>query len=156
LRIRETSPQPSAPDHFGNDYFDDHYSHRDEIQQYMGYCTDVWFREAMAWMRGCHRRGEPFFKYLATNAPHGPLWVPDHYRDPYRDRVKHPQASFFGMIANIDENMGRLEAFLNETGLRDNTIVIFMTDNGTATGQEVFNAGMRGRKGALYEGGHRV
>jgi arylsulfatase len=60
------------------------------------------------------------------------------------------------MIANIDENMGRLEAFLKDSGLRENTILIFMTDNGTATGSTVFDAGMRGKKTSLYEGGHRV
>jgi len=107
-------------------------------------------------MRGCHRRNEPFFAYIATNAPHNPLWVPDHYRQPYLDDVRRHEASFYGMITNIDENMGRLDAFLGETGLRDNTILIFMTDNGTATGQDVFNAGMRGKKASLYDGGHRV
>ena len=146
----------SAPDYFGNDYFDDHYRHRDEIEQYRGYCTDVWFEQAIAWMQGCQRNGDPFFTYIATNAPHGPLWVPDQYRQPYLDDVARNEASFFGMISNIDENMARLESFLNETRLRDDTILIFMTDNGTATGENVFNAGMRGKKASLYDGGHRV
>ncbi len=146
----------SAPDYFENDYFDDHYRHRDIIEQFRGYCTDVWFDQAIAWMRGCQRRSEPFFTYLATNAPHGPLWVPDHYRDPYRSAVQADEASFFAMIACIDENMARLDAFLHASGLWDNTIMIFMTDNGTATGENVFNAGMRGHKASLYDGGHRV
>lgn len=151
----------SAADYFGNDYFDDHYRHATssdevEIKQYNGYCTDVWFEEAMSWMQGCHKRNEPFFAYICPNAPHGPLWVPDNYRQPYLDDVNRNEASFFGMIANIDENMARLERFLLENELRDNTILIFMTDNGTATGQDVYNAGMRGKKTSLYEGGHRV
>ena len=146
----------SAADHYGNDYFDDHYRHKDEIKQYRGYCTDVWFEEAMRWMEGCHSRSEPFFAYIATNAPHGPLWVPDEYRQPYLDGIRRDEASFFGMIANIDANMARLERFLLDNGIRDNTVLIFMTDNGTATGQEIYNAGMRGRKASLYEGGHRV
>ena len=146
----------SAPDYFGNDYLDDHYRHRDRIEQYRGYCTDVWFREAIRWMRGCHKRGDPFFAYIATNAPHGPLWVPDRYREPYLGRVRRHEASFFGMIANIDENMARLERFLQATELREDTVLIFMTDNGTATGEAVFNAGMRGKKASLYDGGHRV
>ena len=146
----------SAPDYFGNDYFDDYYRHRDEIEQYKGYCTDVWFEQAIAWIKGCQRRGDPFFAYIATNAPHGPLWVPDHYRQPYLSDVERHEASFFGMISNIDESMARLEAFLQESGLRENTILIFITDNGTATGDNVFNAGMRGKKASLYEGGHRV
>ena len=146
----------SAPDYFGNDYFDDHYRHREEIKQYRGYCTDVWFDEAITWMQGCHNRREPFFAYIATNAPHGPLWVPDQYRQPYLSDVRRNEASFFGMIANIDENMAQLERFLLDNEIRDNTILIFMTDNGTATGQDVFNAGMRGKKASLYDGGHRV
>ncbi len=146
----------SAADYYGNDYFDDHYRHKDEIKQYRGYCTDVWFEEAMRWMQGCHSRSEPFFAYIATNAPHGPLWVPDEYRQPYLDGIRRDEASFFGMIANIDENMARLERFLLDNGIRENTVLIFMTDNGTATGQEIYNAGMRGRKASLYEGGHRV
>ena len=146
----------SAADYYGNDYFDDHYRHRDEIKQYRGYCTDVWFEEAMRWMEGCHRRDEPFFAYIATNAPHGPYWVPDEYRQPYLDGIKRDEASFFGMIANIDENMAQLEKFLLDNEIRDNTILIFMTDNGTAMGEGIFNAGMRGRKTSLYEGGHRV
>ena len=60
------------------------------------------------------------------------------------------------MIANIDENMGEMDAFLRETGLRDNTIFIFLTDNGTSQGHNVFNAGMRGHKRSYYDGGHRV
>ncbi|MDE0301277.1 MAG: arylsulfatase [Candidatus Poribacteria bacterium] len=146
----------SAPDYFGNDYFDDHYRRRDEIRQYRGYCTDVWFEQAIAWMRRCHRRGDPFFTYIATNAPHTPLWVPNQFRQPYLGEVTRNEASFYGMIANIDENMGRLDSFLGESGLRENAILIFMTDNGTATGENVFNAGMRGKKRSLYDGGHRV
>ena len=60
------------------------------------------------------------------------------------------------MIANIDENVGKMRHFLDDEGLTDNTIFIFMTDNGTATGDRVFNKGMRGRKGSEYDGGHRV
>jgi len=156
----------SAADYFGNDYFDDIYRHStldratgektEQLEQYQGYCTDVWFEEATKWMGDCHNRNEPFFAYIATNAPHGPLWVPDQYRQPYLNDVQRNEASFFGMIANIDENMARLERFLVENELRDNTILIFMTDNGTATGENVFNAGMRGKKTSLYDGGHRV
>lgn len=146
----------SAADFFGNDYFDDHYRHRDEIEQYRGYCTDIWFDEGIAWMKQNVKNGDPFFAYIATNAPHGPLWVPDHYRNPYRNRVEPKEASFFGMIACIDENMAKLDHFLRDAGIYDNTIVVFMTDNGTATGENVFNAGMRGKKASLYDGGHRV
>ncbi len=144
----------SVADYFGNDYFDDHYRHKGAMEAFEGYCTDVWFDEAMKWIR--QRDDAPFFAYIATNAPHTPLWVPDQYRQPYLPHVSWNVASFYGMIANIDENMGKLDAFLRETGLRHNTLLIFMTDNGTATGETVYNAGMRGKKTTLYEGGHRV
>lgn len=146
---------PSAPDYWNNDYFDDTYEHNGTRKPFEGYCTDVFFREAMNWMRQCREQQEKFFCYIPLNCPHGPLFVPDRYREPYRDQPRHI-ASFFGMIANIDENMGRLESFLRESGLRDDTLLLFMTDNGTATGETVFNAGMRGKKISLYDGGHRV
>jgi arylsulfatase len=145
----------SAADYWENDYFDDHYRHNGEWQAYKGYCTDVFFREAKAWMKGCAERGQPFFTYLPLNAPHGPLWVPEKYREPYKSQPRNI-ASFFGMIANIDENMAALDEFLAKNGLRDNTILIFMTDNGGTVGVPVYNAGMRGKKIELYEGGHRV
>jgi arylsulfatase len=144
----------SAADYFENDYFDPHFRRGASIDPFEGYCTDIWFDETINWIE--QDRDAPFFAYLATNAPHGPLWVPDAYRQPYLDLVDYDVASFFGMIANIDENFGRLDAYLTKTGLRDNTILIFMGDNGTATGENIYNAGMRGRKRSLFEGGHRV
>lgn len=147
---------PSAPDRWENDYFDPWF--RDEQgpgRKYSGYCTDVIFDQALGWIRARAGQREPFFAYLATNAPHGPLWVPDRYREPYPDRPRQV-ASFYGMIANVDENIGRLEAMLAETGLRENTILVFMTDNGGTAGVNLYNAGMRGRKTELWEGGHRV
>jgi len=157
--FRETIHHPawgitSAADYFGNDYFDDTYRHNGEYEAFEGYCTDVWFDEAMKWIE--RSDDGPFFAYIATNAPHTPLWVPDKYRQPYLEQVDYPVASFFGMIVNIDDNMARLDAFLKEKGLYDNTILIYMTDNGTANGEPVYNAGMRGKKTMLYEGGHRV
>src|SRR6185436_16667850 len=83
------------------------------------------------------------------------LFVPQKYREPYQGQPANV-ASFFGMIANIDENMAKLDAFLSSAGLRDNTILLFMTDNGGTNGVSVYNAGMRGKKIDLYEGGHRV
>jgi arylsulfatase len=80
--------------------------------------------------------------------------VAEKYAAPYR-KSGWP-AGFFGMIANLDENLGKLEAFLRETGLRENTLVIFMTDNGATAGRNVYNAGMRAFKTHLYDGGHRV
>lgn len=146
----------SLADYFGNDYFNDHYRHNRRIEQYTGYCTDVWFEEAMAWIRLQARDQKPFLVYLPTNAPHVPLWVPQKYVEPYLGKVESRIAKFFGMIASIDENMGRLTALLDELEIADDTIFVFLGDNGTAQGETVFNAGMRGKKRSLYEGGHRV
>jgi arylsulfatase A-like enzyme len=147
----------SAPDYWENDYFDDTYVHNGEREKYAGYCTDVFFGEAMQWMKGCADRRQPFLCYLATNAPHGPLFVPAKYRAPFeRLDVKPNVGRFFGMIANVDENVGKLDAFLSDNGLAENTVVVFLTDNGGTAGVPVFNAGMRGRKIDLYDGGHRV
>jgi arylsulfatase len=145
----------SAPDAWNNDYFNDRYQHNGRLQQYEGYCTDVFFGEAMKWIRTQARAGQPFFAYLPTNAPHGPLFVPDKYKEPYKGQPANV-ASFFGMIANIDENLAKLEKMLVDEGLRENTILLFMTDNGATAGFNVFNAGMRGKKIDLWEGGHRV
>ena len=150
-----SSSIPSAAGYFNNDYFDVVYQHNGVAQTFEGYTTDIFFREAQAWMKQQAARHEPFFCYLPLAAAHGPLFVPDRYRTPYRTQ-KPAIASFFAMIANIDENLGRLDAFLRANGLHENTILIFMTDNGTATGDPVFNAGMRGKKISLHEGGHRV
>jgi len=151
----QSSSIPSAAGYFNNDYFDDVYQHNGVNRKYEGYTTDVFFREAQTWMKQQAARHEPFFCYLPLAAAHGPFFVPDRYREPYRQQPPRI-ASFFAMIANIDENLGRLDGFLRENGLHENTILIFMTDNGTATGDPVFNAGMRDKKIGLYEGGHRV
>lgn len=144
-----------TPDYFGNDYFDDTYWLNGRPKKYEGYCTDVWFDGALSFIDK-HKGGDaPFFVYLSTNAPHGPFNVAEKYERFYRDRgVKGATAPFWGMITNIDENMGRLMGMLDEWRLADDTILIFMTDNGTAAG--TFNAGMKGKKGSEYDGGHRV
>ncbi|MFW6189300.1 MAG: arylsulfatase [Planctomycetota bacterium] len=152
-----------TPDYWGNNYFDDTYFHDGEPVAHEGYCTDVWFDEALRFIQECP--DEPFFCYLATNAPHAPYLVADRYAEPYRGVEGVPEPEFWGMVANIDENFGRLVARLDELGLRDDTIVIFMTDNGSSGGCTLdkrgfvacgYNAGMRGKKGSYYEGGHRV
>jgi arylsulfatase A-like enzyme len=145
-----------TPDYWGNDYFDDTYFLNGTPQKYDGYCTDVWFDGALRFIEANRRR--PFFVYLTTNAPHGPYNVAEEYSEPYKDKGV-PNANFYGMITNIDDNMGRLVRKLKALGLEENTILIFMTDNGTAAGWrngKGFNAGMRGTKGSEYDGGHRV
>ena len=123
-------------------------------QRYRGHCTDVWFDEAQAWMKRQKTAGKPFLCYIPTNAPHGPHVELDAYVAPYR-RPGLP-ADFFGMIAHLDARFGDLDRFLTTEGLRDDTIVIFMTDNGGTSGVKTHNAGLRAGKTTLYDGGHRV
>jgi len=151
----------SLADYWGNDYNDDVYRHNNKLEQYEGYCTDIWFSNAIAWMAKQKDADKPFFCYLPTNVPHTPLICDAKYSAPYNGKAPNGvnmPAGFYGMIANFDENMGKLETFLKKSGLRDNTIVIFLTDNGTAnrSAKEIFNAGMRGKKTEMWDGGHRV
>jgi arylsulfatase B len=83
------------------------------------------------------------------------MHAPEQFSAPYAD-LPVTLANFLGMIANIDQNVGRLRSFLDQQGLTENTIFIFTTDNGTSSGHAVFNARMRGNKGSEYDGGHRV
>lgn len=145
-----------GPDYWHNDYFDDTYWHNGKTEAYKGYCTDVFFNEAIRFVK--NNKKKPFFLYLATNAPHAPLNVPEKYYNLYKDVPGLPDRykRFYGMITNIDDNMKRLEDALQQQGLRENTLMVFMTDNGTAGGNKVFDGGLRGGKGSEYEGGHRV
>ena len=143
--------QGDAP---GTDYFNPIIKHNNKFVQTKGYCTDVFFRQALGWIKT--NKDKPFFAYLATNAPHGPYKVDKKYSDLYKDKCREKQACFLGMITNIDENMGTLVQKLDEWGLAENTLLIFMTDNGSAAGSGIYNAGMKGGKGTVNEGGSRV
>ena len=156
-----------TPDYWGNDYFDDTYLQNGEWRKQSGYCTKVFFDHAMDFVEA--NRERPFFCYIPTNVPHSPNNVAEEYSRPYLNQgVPQNMATFYGMITEFDENMGRLMKRLDELGLSDNTILIFMTDNGTAAGVywhrgkgpaprwKGFNADMKGAKGSHWDGGHRV
>ena len=140
-----------TPDYWGNDYFSDHYYINGQWTKFDGYCTDVWFDQAMKFMVGSKAKKTPFFIYIALNAPHGPLRAPKEYESQYKQ-----SPGFIGMMTNIDDNFGQLQDFLKKEGLSENTILIYTTDNGSAGGTQYFTAGMRGKKGSEYEAGHRV
>ncbi len=144
-----------TPDFFDNAYFDGSYWHNGQVTPVEGFCTDVWFDYAKRFIEANKGGDKPFFAYIATNAPHGPYHSPEDYIALYPD-MNAGVASFLGMISNIDTNVGKLREYLRESGLEDNTIFIFTTDNGTANGDKVYNADMRGKKGSAYDGGHRV
>ncbi len=151
-----------AGDPPGNTYFDPILRHNNVPKKYEGYCNDIFFQEAMNFAE--KNKNQPFFIYLATNLPHLPLQVAEKYVAPYRRYgVNEINAKTYGMIANIDENVGFLMKRLQDLKLEENTIVIFLSDNGPRTSRQKndvypdrYNAGLRGTKSSIYEGGIRV
>ncbi len=159
----------SCADAPGNKYFDPVVRHNGSFVKTKGFCTDIFFTAALGWIKKKTQENAPFFAYITTNAPHGPFIAPPKNTKKFIDRgFGKTQAGFYGMIENIDENMGRLMGKLQEWDLYNDTILIFMSDNGMTgggsgrMGQEVakgypfFNAGMKGLKGSADEGGVRV
>ena len=161
----------SCGDAPGNKYFDPAIRHNGTFVKTTGYCTDIFFTQALRWVKSA--AADPFFAYITTNAPHGPLQCPEKYYQPYVEAgLPESDARFYGMITNIDDNVGILLKKLDQWKLLEDTLVIFMTDNGSAragglggAGKKkpkagaragLFNAGMRGKKGTPYEGGIRV
>ena len=154
-----------AADFYGNDQFDDTYERNGTYEPFEGYATDIWFAESMRFVE--ENKDKPFYLYVSLNAPHSPYKVPEEWAAPYREKVKWKGgAEFYGMITNLDHNLGLLREKLAALQLADNTIFIFLTDNGTSAGvarqalekgdYRGFSAGMRGVKSTVYEGGHRV
>ena len=160
--------QPADPP--GNSYFDPILQHNGKAVKAKGYCSDVFTDAALQFVSRSSDR--PFFAYLAFNCPHTPLQVPEKYVAPYRKmslahsafpRLGHPLpgkaneediARVYGMITNIDDNLGRLFARLDALKIADNTLVLFLTDNGPQ--QVRYNSGLLQRKTSVHEGGIRV
>jgi len=141
--------------HWDN-YFDPKLEHNGRMVQTRGFITDVITDYALRFI--AEHCDHPFFCYVPYNAPHTPHQVPDRYFDKYTARgLDSRTAAIYGMVENIDENVGRLLKSLDELRLADRTIVFFLSDNG-AEGPEGsrYNAGMRGMKGSVHEGGMRV
>jgi len=138
-------------------YFDPVIKHNGMAVKTKGFCTDVFFKQALGWIKSCKDGDKPFFAYISTNAPHGPMIAPEKYKKRFIEMGYDERlVGFFGMIENIDDNMGVLMDKINEWGLEENTLLIFMSDNGQSTGTRIYNAGMKGGKGTVYEGGTRV
>ena len=146
----------SCGDAPGNKYFNPVIRHNGRFEKTPGYCTDVFFSKAIQWMDDRRKLGTPLFTCLTPNAPHAPLDCPEEYFQHYQNKVPADAAKFFGMIENIDDNFGALLQKLQEWGVAQNTLVIFLTDNGGTAGVSTFGAGMRGSKGTPYQGGTRV
>jgi len=166
--------QPSDPEGGERKYTDAVLFRNGEREETEGYCTDVYFDEALEWIDASTSAGRPFFAYIATNAPHTPLHdlpggelhpayagaelMPDAVRAARGHALPEKYdadvlARIFSMITNIDDNVGKLMARLEALGALENTLVLFMVDNGPNTRRYV--GGMRGMKGQVYEGGVR-
>jgi arylsulfatase A-like enzyme len=128
-----------------------------------GFREDIYFDDAMRFIQT--NDAKPWFLYLSTYSPHDPLAAPEEFVTPFRsEKLTENEVLYLAMVANLDMNVGRIMKFLEETPdprwpghkLRDNTIVIFMSDNGSTWGLDVFNAGMRGSKCTIWQGGSRA
>ena len=164
----------SCADAPGNKYFNPVLRHNGRFVKTDGYCTNLFFNAALGWIKDVKDREEPFFAYITTNAPHSPFVAPPQNAKRFTDMgFKRGEAGFYGMIENIDENIGLMMNKLDEWKLYENTVVIFMSDNGmtgggsgrmgkkigtSADGKDLFpyNAGMKGLKNSAEEGGVRV
>ena len=148
-----------------NLYFDNVLLHNETVVKTEGFCTDVFFEAALAWIRKQKEEPDPYFAYISLNAPHAPLVAPESYTKRFVEMgYDEGTAGRYGMVENIDDNFGRLLEKLAEWEVRDNTLVVFMTDNGGTRlsgkldGKKVkhFNANLRGGKNSPYEGGTHV
>ena len=142
---------------YDNDYYYTRYLDELEIRYSGRFCANLWFDQAMGWMDEQIGKNQPFFTYLSLNTPHGPFHALPDDLALYKDKVDDPLvANFLGLIHNIDQNYARLDRWLKERQIRENTLVLFMNDNGTSRGETIYNARMRGKKGDAYDGGHRA
>jgi len=146
-------------------YFDPELVHDGKQERFEGYCSDIFANQAIAFISACCGvpQPQPFFAYLAFNAPHTPLEIDERYVEPYRKKgLSESVSRLYGMVENIDENVGRVLAALDAQGVSQNTVVIFTSDHGPCgsvqdhEGKPRFNCGLRGRKGTMFEGGIRV
>tara|TARA_Y100000385_G_scaffold197799_1_gene204720 strand:+ start:7029 stop:8735 length:1707 start_codon:yes stop_codon:yes gene_type:complete len=127
-------------------------------RRFEGYCADIFTDAAIDFINAAD--DQPFFIYLAQNTPHHPLTVADRYAQPYRDAgLSEESARYYGMITNLDDNFGRLFDALDAKGELDNTVIVFLGDNGTSSlhkQEDLWSSGLRGRKTYVYENGVRV
>ena len=153
------------PPNFENLYFDNVFLHNQTIVQTKGFCTDVFFKAALGWIKEQHQANKPFFAYITPNAPHAPMIAPEKYTQRFiKLGWDKETAGRYGMIENLDDNFGLLISKLEEWQTLDNTLVIFMTDNGQSAKPakfngkklKVFNAGFKSGKGSIFEGGSHV
>jgi len=158
----------SVPDFWGNDYFDDTFIHNGKREKFEGYCTDIFFNRAMDFIKKARSNNKPFLVYIPTNTPHWPFFAKEEDINAVEEAFATSSLAkkeledrdglikYLAMIRNIDSNIGRLRNFLSDNNLNKNTIFIFLTDNGSIFSTKYYDAGMRGMKTQLWDGGHRV
>jgi arylsulfatase A-like enzyme len=135
-----------------NRYYGPVLYHNEEPKKYCGYCTDIFFSAAAEFIE--NHREEPFIAFIPTNVPYVPLEIRDEEVAPYTALgLDEITAKHYAMLINLDWNFGRLIDKLEDLKLADDTIVIFMSDNGPAYGESRYNAGLREAKGSVYDGG---
>ncbi|MBR9999610.1 MAG: arylsulfatase [Cyclobacteriaceae bacterium] len=144
--------------HWSN-YFNTELDYNDDTLKTEGYITDVLTEKALSFIR--KNREDPFFCYIPYNAPHTPYQVPDTFYNRFINRLSIGdtaanirRSTIYGMCENIDLNVGRIIREIDQMGMSDRTIFVFMTDNGP--NGDRFNGYMRGKKGSVHEGGVRV
>jgi arylsulfatase A-like enzyme len=136
-----------------NNYFDTEIKHNGQPEKAPGFIVDATTDQAVAFMDQVG--AEPFFAWVAYTTPHSPFQCPDAYFDAYKAKGLNDElACIYGMCANLDANVGRLLQHLKDKQLTENTIVIFLTDNGPNGAR--YNGDMKGMKGSFDEGGSRV
>ncbi len=167
---------PNTPNERGFDHFhgflgdmmDDYHTHRRHNINYMrlddaeidpeGHATDLFTDWALDYIEQRARTNQPFFLYLAYNAPHDPIQPPDEWLERTKQREKgisDKRATLVALIEHLDAGIGKVIDVLRETGLSDKTLVVFTSDNGGHLGLGAGNGPLRAGKGAMYEGGIR-
>jgi arylsulfatase A-like enzyme len=150
--------QPANPPE-GDRYHDPILYHNGEPKRYEGYCTDIFFDEAIRHIQQQAKAEKPFFTYISTNAPHGPFDEPptrelmEHFVAKFPKEKTTRKACFYAMVKNIDDNIGRLILALQRLQIDEETLIVFLTDNGPSGG---LPGPFRGAKASVFEGGIRT
>ena len=154
---------------FLGDMMDDYWTHlrgginwmryNNEVIEPQGHATDIFTDWSLEYLKMRGEDKEPFFLYLAYNAPHFPIQPPKDFLDKVKARereIPEKRARNVAFIEHLDYSIGRILEYLEETGLIENTLLVFTSDNGGSLPHAQSNGKLRGGKQDMYEGGIRV
>ncbi|MCD6392455.1 MAG: sulfatase-like hydrolase/transferase [Planctomycetes bacterium] len=165
---------PNTPNDHGFDHFhgylgdmmDDYYNHRRHGINYMrlddkeidptGHATDLFTKWSIDYIRDRAKSGKPFFLYLPYNAPHAPIQPPKEWFEKVKKREKgisDKRAKLVALIEHLDDGIGKVVSAIKESGVADDTLIIFTSDNGGQVNVGATNGALRGGKQDMYEGG---